>query len=228
MPRANSGTQSRPDAVRLQRASWRLSISAIGLMILMQLPIARYLSPGDGIAATTGHEAVYWALTALLIGYIRLIEEQPLSSVRLQPLTWQSLLYGLVSALIMVGGMAALYVFVLPLLGPSNSASGLATINALPGWLRFLIVVRAAVFEELYFRGFMIERLTDILGLRWLAVVISITAFTLAHLSYWGWAHLIIAGFGGLVLTGLYLIRKDLGTNMIAHFLTDAVGFLLG
>ena len=37
-----------------------------------------------------------------------------------------------------------------------------------------------------------------------------------------------IAVFGGIVLTGLYLWRRDLAANMIAHLLTDAVGFLLG
>jgi hypothetical protein len=37
-----------------------------------------------------------------------------------------------------------------------------------------------------------------------------------------------VAGFGGAILTGLYLLRRDLGSNMIAHFLTDGVGFLLG
>jgi membrane protease YdiL (CAAX protease family) len=56
---------------------------------------------------------------------------------------------------------------------------------------------------------------------------VSLATFTYAHLSYWGWSHLIVAGFGGLVLTGLYLWRRDLVSNMVAHFLTDAIGFLL-
>jgi hypothetical protein len=88
--------------------------------------------------------------------------------------------------------------------------------------------VRAAVHEELFYRGFAIERLAEITGLLWLAGLISVVAFTYAHLSYWGWAHLIVAGYGGLVLTVMYLWRRDLASNMIAHFLTDAVGFLLG
>ncbi|MCI0365378.1 MAG: hypothetical protein L0219_16035 [Phycisphaerales bacterium] len=32
----------------------------------------------------------------------------------------------------------------------------------------------------------------------------------------------------GLVLTALYLLRRDLASNMLAHGLTDGVGFLLG
>jgi uncharacterized protein len=74
----------------------------------------------------------------------------------------------------------------------------------------------------------MIERLTELTRLRWLGALVSLVAFTLAHVNGWGWAHLLVAGFGGIVLTMLYLIRKDLACNMLAHFLTDAVAFLVG
>jgi uncharacterized protein len=85
--------------------------------------------------------------------------------------------------------------------------------------------VRAPVFEEPFYRGFVITRLSEILHRRWLAALISVTAFTYAHLGYWGWATLIVVGFQKLVLTGLFLWRDDLGANMIAHFVTDAVAF---
>jgi membrane protease YdiL (CAAX protease family) len=84
------------------------------------------------------------------------------------------------------------------------------------------------VFEEIFYRGFVIERLNELTRLRWLAALISLTAFTLAHLNGWGWAHLMIAGFGGMVLTALYVFRRDLASSVLAHFLTDAGGFLLG
>jgi membrane protease YdiL (CAAX protease family) len=90
------------------------------------------------------------------------------------------------------------------------------------------VIVRAATFEEIYFRGFAIERLTEMVGSRPVAAAISLVTFSAEHVSYWGWAHLVVASFGGAVLTGLYLWRRDLGANMIAHLLTDAVGFLAG
>jgi uncharacterized protein len=89
------------------------------------------------------------------------------------------------------------------------------------------LAITAAVFEEIFYRGFTIERVAELTHLRWLAAGVSLAAFTYAHLGYWGWSHLIVAGFGGLVLTGLYLWRRDLVSNMVAHFLTDAIGFLL-
>jgi len=55
----------------------------------------------------------------------------------------------------------------------------------------------------------------------------SLALFTFAHLNFWGWSHLIVAAYGGLVLTALYLMRRDLASNMLAHWLTDVVGFAL-
>jgi membrane protease YdiL (CAAX protease family) len=36
-----------------------------------------------------------------------------------------------------------------------------------------------------------------------------------------------VAGFGGLLLTILFLWRGNLWANVLAHWLTDAAGFLL-
>jgi hypothetical protein len=35
------------------------------------------------------------------------------------------------------------------------------------------------------------------------------------------------AGFGGGLLTALYMAQKDLSANMLAHPLTDGVGLIL-
>ncbi len=225
---AESETQSTPDVDRELTSSGKKSIAAIALMVFLQLPIAAHLISGDGITAQIGREAVYWGFTVVLISYIHFVERRPLTSVRLFKPTWKSLLYGIAAGAIMIAGMALIYLFVFPLLGVSPVESGMTAVKAQPIWFRLLLVLRAGVFEELYFRGFMIERLTEIFGVRWIAAGISLAAFTFAHLAYWGWPHLIIAGFGGAVLTGLYLLRCDLSCNIFAHLLTDAVGFLVG
>jgi membrane protease YdiL (CAAX protease family) len=89
-------------------------------------------------------------------------------------------------------------------------------------------VLRAAVFEEICYRGYPIERLSELIGSKWLAGILAVLVFTLAHAGYWGWDQLIIPAFGGIVLTVLYLWRRDLGSNMIAHFVADGAGFLFG
>jgi membrane protease YdiL (CAAX protease family) len=46
-------------------------------------------------------------------------------------------------------------------------------------------------------------------------------------LGVWGWGHLLIGGFAGVILTLLYIWRRNLWVNMIAHFVPDAIGLLL-
>jgi membrane protease YdiL (CAAX protease family) len=75
--------------------------------------------------------------------------------------------------------------------------------------------------------GIPIERLEELTGSRLIAGVISWAAFTFVHLAAWGWPQLIVAGFGGVMLTVLYLWRRNLYSNIIAHWIADGAGFLL-
>ena len=120
------------------------------------------------------------------------------------------------------------YLVIFPALGLAMEEKQMGEVKALPLWFRIGLVTRAAMFEELYYRGFAIERIAELSGQRWLAALVSLAVFTFAHLDYWGWSHLIVAGYGGLVLTALYLLRRDLASNMLTHWLTNGVGFLLG
>lgn len=202
--------------------------AALLIMIVFALPFVGWVWPGDSFAAQVGREGVYWLLTLALIGFVRLIERRPVSSIGLTRPSWKTAVFGILGAVGMVGGIVAIYNLVFPALGLSANEPMAASIKSMPMWFRVLLILRAAVFEEVFYRGFMIERLTELTRLRWLAALVSLAAFTLAHLSGWGAAHLMVAGFGGIVLTALYLLRKDLACNMLAHFLTDAIGFLAG
>ena len=53
-------------------------------------------------------------------------------------------------------------------------------------WYGILLVLRAAVTEEILFRGYLIEKVRQVSGSRVLAVIVSVAAFTYAHLGGWG------------------------------------------
>ena len=95
-----------------------------------------------------------------------------------------------------------------------------------PLWLVVLIVLRAGVVEELFYRGYAIERL-QLLGLnRYWAGVIPMLIFGFAHWTN-GWANVVLALALGAVLTAFYLWRRDLVANMIGHFMIDLISILL-
>jgi membrane protease YdiL (CAAX protease family) len=208
--------------------SSRISLfGALALMILLQLPLGGFLVPGSNLGSQVAREGLYWLFTAAVIGYVCWIEKRPMRSIGLKAATFKSVGIGAAAAVVMILAMALIYLVVLPALHLGTDSDQINTVQALPLWFQSAIFVRAAVFEEIFYRGFVIERLTELTGRRSLAALISLGAFTFAHLGYWGWAHLIVVAVVGAILTALYLWRRDLTSNMIAHFLTDAVGFLL-
>ena len=98
--------------------------------------------------------------------------------------------------------------------------------DKLPLWLITLIVIRAGVVEELFYRGYAIERL-QALGLgRFASAAIPLVIFSVAHWTG-GWANIVIALALGAILAGFYLWRRDLVANMIGHGLVDFVGNVL-
>lgn len=85
-----------------------------------------------------------------------------------------------------------------------------------------LITVRAGVAEDIFMRGFIIERLSTLTGNTYLAAALSLVPFALFH--YWqGPAGILISFVLGGVLTGMYIWRRDLKSNIIAHFLVDFI-----
>jgi uncharacterized protein len=101
-----------------------------------------------------------------------------------------------------------------------------ATLAKLPVWLVVLVVLRAGVVEELFYRGYAIERL-QLLGLnRYWAGGIPLLIFGFAH-GINGWANIVLALALGAVLTAVYLWRRDLVANMIGHFMIDSISVLL-
>ncbi len=171
---------------------------------------------------TIWKESFIWLCAIGLLFIVRRGERLPLTSIGLGTSKWwKSLLWGVVLMLICgaVGGvLAALTRF--------NGGPGGSFMEELPVWLVTLIVVRAGVVEELFYRGYAIERLQT-LGLnRYLAAGIPLVIFAVAHWTG-GWANIVIALALGAVLSAFYLWRRDLVANMLAHFLVDFVGNVL-
>ena len=201
----------------------------VGLLIAFGLPelrIGRLFAPGETIGAAFGREAIWWAIAVIMIAYVLLVEHKPLSSIGLRYPNGKTILFGILAAVILFATVVFSYSVIFPLLGLKMNQEAVRQITRNPLWFQLLIFIRAAVVEEILYRGYPIERVQKLTGYKWLAFLVSVTAFTLAHLSNWGGAQLIVVGFGAVLLALLYLWRRDLICNMLAHFLVDLVGFL--
>lgn len=201
----------------------------IGLLLTLvvpNLPIGTWGKHYSGLGPLFGTEILWWVLILIVLGYVLFVERRSLRSIGFHRPTWKTLLWGVIAGVVLIAGIVLSYALVFPLFHLKMNASAYGKIFETPLWYRLALVIRAAVCEEILFRGYPIERLQELSGSRWLAAIVSWTAFTYAHLGYWGAAQLIVAGFGGVVLTALYLWRRDLSCNMLAHFIADGAGFL--
>jgi membrane protease YdiL (CAAX protease family) len=208
----------------------RRTVALGGLFLAVIVPVVgptRHLPAVPGVNPLYVHEGFWWALLAVVVLYVLIVERRSLASIGLHRPSWKTVVFGILAGIVGVGGIILIEAAVLPLLHLRLNVRELGTLLHTPLWYRILLVTRAAMMEETLFRGYGIERLTELSGSRWLAGAVTWGLFTLAHVSGWGWAQLIVAGYGGLILTALYLWRRDLVCNMIGHWLTDGAGFLL-
>ena len=208
----------------------RLQI-VVGLLLTLGvatfLPLGQWGIAVSGLGSPLGREVFWWLAVVITLGYVALVERRRLSSVGFRRPKLRDIGLAVVTGILMVAGIVVIYQVVFPLLHLKMNAGEMRTLMQTPFWYRLLLVTRAAVAEELLFRGYPIERLNELTGGRVIAAIVTWAAFTYAHLGSWGPAQLIIAGYGGVLLTVLYLWRRNLWANMLAHWIADGAGFLL-
>lgn len=190
-------------------ATWAgLFIALFGILIIRWAVSLFY--PAFSLPATIWKESLTWLCVITLLFIMRRGEYLPLRSVGLGTASVKSsLLWGAILAALcgLVGGVVA------SLTHFKGGETG-AALAKFPVWLVFLVVLRAGIVEELFYRGYAIERL-QLLGLnRWWAGVIPLLIFGFGHGTN-GWANVVLALALGAVVTAFYLWRRDLVANMI-------------
>jgi len=208
-------------ATKVSPATWiGLFLSLFAMVIIRHAFV--FFVPEITFVSAILKETLIWASAAALVVIIRRGERLSFRSIGLGTRRWwKSIAWGLVIAVVsaaVVGGLAYLTGY--------GHGPGSAAFEKLPLWLITLIVIRAGVVEELFYRGYAIERLRMIgLGPFW-SVTIPLVIFSLGHWSG-GAANILIALAAGVILTGFYLWRRDLVANMIGHGLVDFVANVL-
>jgi membrane protease YdiL (CAAX protease family) len=151
-----------------------------------------------------------------------------LDSIGFRRPTWRGAAIAVLAAVLVTAFMVVQFAIVIPLLhlSPDAALARQQAIFRTPYWFRVLLVSRAAFVEEVLFRGYVIEKVRQLSGSTALAILVSIAAFSYGHLHGWGSVQLIPVAAGGTVFALLYVWRRDLTSNILAHFLADAAGFL--
>jgi uncharacterized protein len=169
------------------------------------------------------------------------------ASLRLRKLRWrdiglrrpESWLTTIGIALLVGVGYQLLDIFLIaPLLYTlTGEAVDLSQFDIIRGNLAILVAslvvswTLAAVIEELFFRGYLLNRVMDVAGKErmgiGIALAINAIVFGFAH-AYQGLAGVIDTALAGLVLGAIYFFaRRNLWLPILTHGIIDTVGFLL-
>jgi len=81
--------------------------------------------------------------------------------------------------------------------------------------------------EEVFYRGYLIERLISLTRKRWLAAIISWLAFTLVHLKFFGLGPTIDISILSAAFVLLYLKERSIWPCVVLHGINDVFGFLI-
>src|SRR4029434_6894419 len=140
-----------PESTR--RVNWLgLFIALFGLLIIRQ--VVSSVWPTLTVTAALWKESLIGLCVIVLLFIVRRGEGLPLTSIGIGTSRWwKSLLWGLVLA-----AVCFLVAGVLALVTHYTGGSAGEAFSKLPLWLITLIVVRAGVVEELFYRGYEIGR----------------------------------------------------------------------
>jgi membrane protease YdiL (CAAX protease family) len=197
-----------------------LGISLFSMIVIRQA--FRAITPEPGTNLTLVREICMFASAGLLIWLVRRKERLPLQSIGIgTSRLWKSLAWGVTIAIACIVPAA----LIAKLTGYGHGAAS-QTFAKLPLWLIFLVVVRAGVVEELFYRGYSIQRLQGLGFGRIASWAIPLAVFSAAHWTG-GAANVVIALVLGAVLTFFYQWRRDLVSNMFGHFLVDFIANVL-
>jgi len=168
-----------------------------------------------------GREFAVFLLVGLLLWIVKCWERRPLASIGLRvDRLRSSLLRGLWLAVILLGVTVGLYLLLRRVGVHLGEDRGNVFHPSL--WVVTVSMLRAGVAEEIFYRGFAIERLQSLTGSKLLAALVPLTIFAVSHYRQGVGGILAVFVLGG-ILTVVYLKFRDLLANITAHFLGDFV-----
>jgi len=204
----------------------------VGLFVALGLPFVLSLAFGGRSEGLWNPSRVIitivkeWAVTLILLGIVFFWERRAPASIGIKRITGRDVLWGLLGFI--VGALS--FIFTLPLvnaLGLGTTSEGIARLAQTPIAWRVAIVITAGITEEILFRGYPIERFAEVTGRIGWGAGIAYIAFVLLHIPFWGLGGTIQIGVWSLVVTVLYVWRRNLPACMLMHILNDAYAFIL-
>lgn len=170
---------------------------------------------------------VEWLILLVLLAFwMPKIEGNKLGSIGFGKFKWRYLWMGILTYLILMAVWTGS--------GFALKAIGLEGLRSLQPMIKeyslltlFSLFLTGTFLEEIFYRGYIIERLTSLTGKGWMAGIISWIAFTFVHLKFFGLGPTLDVGVLSAGLVILYLWQRSVWPCIVVHGINDAFGLLI-
>ncbi len=204
--------------------SWGGPVAVLGSEFLIRnifLP-----KPATEVSVRNAIIVEWLILIGLLAYWIPRVEKESLESVGFGTFKWRHLWAGVLTFILATVALTAS--------GMILEANYLEPIRSLQPVLKtystfalFGLFLTGTILEEIFYRGYLIERLGLLSGRRWLAGIISWLAFTLVHLPFFGVGPTIDVSILSAALVILYLKEKSIWPCIVAHGINNMLSYLI-
>ena len=203
---------------------------AVGLAIVfgVEFALRDFFLPENASNISVGLALVgEWLILAFLVFlWVPKVEKKNMVSIGLgkfkrRHFGWGVLFYVLVLVASSISG------FILQSVGLPSLRSLQPLIEGYGFATLFGLFLTGTFLEEVFYRGYLIERITILTRHRWVAALVSWVLFTLVHLKFFGLGPTIDTSIisGALVL--LYLKEKSIWPCVVVHGINDFLAFLI-
>ncbi|MFC7133619.1 MULTISPECIES: CPBP family intramembrane glutamic endopeptidase [Salinibaculum] len=207
---------------------WRQSRSSISPAVIVGLVVALFgssllglLDVSDRLSTTTAGQLivnalVMWALVAVVLVVVLYWENRSVASIGLTLPSRREAGVGVAAGVagLLVGLLATGIAVVAFQLDQPETLSTLADLS-LP--VKLVIVGTAVITEEVLWRGYPIERLTELTGSLWIGAGVSGLVFLAVHYPAWGLVGAIPQAVFTLVIVGVYVKTRNVVACMLTH-----------
>ena len=162
----------------------------------------------------------------LLIIWIPIVEKKSLHSIGFGKFRWRHVWLGILTYVIVTVAMI--------ISGVLLEMNGLQPVRSLQAVLQtfsfptlFGLFLTGTILEEIFYRGYLIGRLEELLEQRWLAGLVSWLVFTLVHLKFFGVGPTLDISILSAALVVLFLKEESIWPCIVTHGINNALSYLI-
>ncbi|MFC1878565.1 CPBP family intramembrane glutamic endopeptidase [Chloroflexota bacterium] len=198
-----------------------LSLPLIGMPV-WNLVAGLLLREMDRFARAVLGSSITVGLALGVIAVVLWWEKKPATQLGWRPQTRRTIIFALSASIVIAVGGTLISLLIIKLFSLPMPVSMAENLSVFPVWFSVWLVLSGSIAEEVLYRGFVIERLGQLSGNIWTGALITLVWFNLLHLPLGLVYTLSIVLPTSILITLLYVWRRDLVATIIVHFVFNA------